>query len=91
MTEERLRVQDLEDIRALFSTGEGVRFFARLLAACGVFRLSYSAGDTHATAFAEGQRNIGLIFYGDLLEAESEAQAAIRRGIKEREVNDEGE
>lgn len=91
MTEEKLRLQDLEDMRALFSTREGARFFSRLLATCGVFRLSYTPGDTHATAFAEGQRNIGLMFYGDLLEAEPEWQALLRRGIKEREVNDEDE
>ena len=91
MTEEKLRRQDMDDIRALLSTREGARFFARLLAACGVFRLSYTPGDTHATAFAEGQKNIGLMFYSDLLEAEPNAQALLRRGIREREVHDEDE
>ena len=91
MTEEKLYRQDLEDLRALLSTREGARFFARLLAACGVFRLSYTPGDTHATAFAEGQKNIGLMFYSDLLEADPAAPLTLRRGIKEREVNDEEE
>ena len=91
MTEEKLHRQDIDDIWALLSTREGARFFARLLAACGVFRLSYAPGDTHATAFAEGQKNVGLMVYSDLLEADPEAPLVLRRGIREREVHDEDE
>ena len=91
MTEEKLQQQDIEDLRALLSIREGARFFARLLAACGVFRLSYTPGDTHATAFAEGQRNIGLTVYSDLLEVDPDVQKLVRQGIREREVTHEEE
>ena len=85
-----LERRDIEDIGALLRTREGARFFARLLDLCGVFRLSYEPHDTHATAFKEGQRNIGTMVYADLLEANPEATVFLRRAIKEREVNDEG-
>ena len=89
MTQEDLHKRDLSDMGALLSTREGARFFARLLELCGVFRISYVAGDTHATAFKEGQRNIGLVVYDDLLTADPQTAAKLRQAIKERQVNDD--
>ena len=87
MTEEQRDKRDMEDIGALLPTREGARFFARLLELCGVYRLSYEPGDTHATAFKEGQRNIGNIVLAALMEIEDAAQI-LKRGEREREVDD---
>lgn len=91
MTGEERAKQDREDARALIRTREGARFFARLLELCGVNRLSYTPGDTHATAFKEGQRNVGNAVLSWLSEAE-DLQERLSQGAKEREVGeDDGE
>ena len=76
-----IREQEMADVRALLRTREGARFLCRLLETCGVFRLSYTPGDTHATAFAEGQRNVGLQIYADI-----EDMGPIQEALKEREA-----
>lgn len=52
---ERERNEDM----AVWGTYAGRAFTRRLLADCGVYRLSF-ASDPHFTAFNEGSRNIGL-------------------------------
>jgi hypothetical protein len=59
--------KDLEDIRALLGTAEGVRFFTRLMDVCGVYRLSFDV-NPYISAFREGQRNVGNIFMDDVTE-----------------------
>jgi hypothetical protein len=88
VTEEELAKQDEQDIGALLATRGGVRFFARLLAMCGVYRLSYVPGDTHATALNEGQRNIGNTILADLSKAVPDYAARLKDGMKEREINE---
>jgi hypothetical protein len=88
VTGEKLLEQDMKDIWALLSTREGARFFSRLLDLCGLYRMSYEPGDTHLTAFREGQRNIGNIVFDDLIQFE-DAVPVLKRGRKEREANDE--
>jgi len=48
-----------EDFKNVLSTKSGIRFVAKLIDMCGVFRTSFSS-DPIKTAFMEGQRNIGL-------------------------------
>lgn len=88
MTLEDLRKQDLEDIGALLSKREGARFFSRLLKLCGVYRISYVPGDTHTTAFNEGQRNIGNIVLADLAEF-GFYQQLLATGADERKTEEE--
>lgn len=54
------------DVQWLMSTQQGRRIMWRLLSLAGVFRISFAGEETHATAFAEGARNIGLVFMNDL-------------------------
>jgi hypothetical protein len=80
-----LAKQDEQDIRALLSTREGARFFARLLELCGVYRLSYVPGDTHATAFNEGKRNVGNAVMADLAGIDGYT-SRLKEGMKERGI-----
>jgi hypothetical protein len=65
-------LNDAKDLEALLTMPEGRRFLRRVLALCGLGAISYVPGDTHATAFKEGQRNIGL-----WLEAQLQAQPVL--------------
>ena len=78
-----IELQEKADIRALIRTREGARFLCRLLEICGVFRLSYTPGDTHATAFNEGRRNVGNIIYADI---DSADMRLIETAMREREA-----
>ena len=91
MTYEERRKQDRADLGAIFSTREGARFFSALLDLCGVFRLSYQGEETHATAFKEGARNVGLQVLSALEEIDPQARQRLRDADTEREVtrNDE--
>ena len=59
-TREERDKQDIEDLRTVFNTKEGVRFLSHLLDLCGIYRISYSGEETAAMIFKEGERNIGL-------------------------------
>ena len=87
--EDRVK-QDSEDLRAIFPTREGTRFFSRLLELCGVFRVSYDP-DVCAMAFKEGQRNVGLQILHALEEVDPQARQKLRDADEERKViqNDE--
>jgi hypothetical protein len=61
------RRTELEDLRWLMSDKRGRRFMFRLLSDSGLYRLSF-AYDAAATAFNEGQRNLGLRFLNDVME-----------------------
>lgn len=53
------RTQEQIDLALLMDEPHGRRIAYRFLEEAGVFRMSYTQGDPHATAFKEGQRNIG--------------------------------
>ena len=54
--------QDVGDLRWVMSDARGRRFVWAMLSRAGIFRSSYLAGrgQSEATAFYEGERNIGL-------------------------------
>lgn len=54
------------DFEWLMSRKQGRRIVWRLLDLAGVFRLSYAGEATHATAFAEGGRQIGNVLLADI-------------------------
>ena len=60
---------DAKDLETLLELPEGRRFFRRLLAQCGLGRISYTPNDSYHTAFLEGQRNVGL-WVEDLLQSQ---------------------
>ena len=63
---EILRLREIEDLTKLMDTAYGRRFMWKLLTQCGVFRLSYS-GELASTSFNEGQRNIGLGLFAEIM------------------------
>lgn len=63
---ELLRLREIEDLTKLMDTPHGRRFMWKLLGQCGVFRLSYS-GELASTSFNEGQRNIGLGLFAEIM------------------------
>lgn len=52
--------QRLLDYRQTFGTDHGKRVLADILRRARVVQSSYAGADTHATAFAEGRRRVGL-------------------------------
>ncbi len=84
---ERAR-RDLEDAGTVLRTPEGARFFSALLELCGVWRLSYNGEETHATAFKEGARNVGLTVLGWLDEASDASRELLAQADKERCVGE---
>lgn len=55
------RTKDLaEDYHAVFDTPTGQRVLADLFTFCHFDKPSYVRGDTHETAFREGERNVLL-------------------------------
>ncbi|TPQ24929.1 hypothetical protein [Methylomonas koyamae] len=60
------KLNQAKDLSVLLSMPEGRRFLRRLLHLCGVYRISYVAGDTHATAYREGARNIGNLYLAEI-------------------------
>jgi hypothetical protein len=60
------RLSEDSDFLWLMSTEPGRRIVWRLLDLAGVFRLSYAGEATHATAFAEGSRQIGNVLLADI-------------------------
>jgi hypothetical protein len=55
-----------EFIVASMSVTQGRTYFHNLLSRCHLFNSSF-APDPHVTAFSEGERNIGLQIYADIL------------------------
>lgn len=85
---EELEKQDLQDLRAIFNTREGARFFARLTRElCRVFAISYSGEETNAMIFKEGARNVGLQVLCGLALIDENALAKIEEASKERMID----
>jgi len=53
-------------LRQIMATREGRAWMYWILNFAGVFRLSFAGEATHATAFNEGQRNVGQILFADV-------------------------
>lgn len=87
MTLQDRRQQDVRDIRAVSQTREGARFLSWLLELCGVYRTSYNGEETHAMAFKEGARNVGLAVLNALDIADETAWTRVRDADKERTVD----
>ncbi len=90
MTLEDIQKQDMQDLRAIFQTREGARFFANLIQSCGVFKGANpdDAESTHATAYREGIRAVGLEVLSWLQGVDDNAVVKIFEADRERRVTD---
>jgi len=70
-----LREQELNDIKALAATPQGLRFFKRLMKIGKVFSTTFTGNSQ--TFFLEGHRNFALLIFNDLAEAVPEKITAI--------------
>lgn len=61
------RDQELEDIKTLLNTPQGVRFFRRLFDVGCMFQTTFTGNSN--SFFKEGHRNFALIFFNDVCEA----------------------
>lgn len=68
---------EIADLAWLMGNKRGRRVMHRLLSHAGVYRLSYQPGDALATAFNEGQRNMGLRLVSTLMAHCSEDYASM--------------
>lgn len=61
------RKQELEDIKTLLKQPAGVRFLRRLMTDTKVFSSCYTGNAT--TYYLEGRRDLGLMYFADVVEA----------------------
>lgn len=73
----RRKERETEDLKVLLKMPEGRRLFWRYMGDAGVFRSSYT-GD-QGTNFNEGQRNIGLKMFNDVLNTDIRAFAQMQQ------------
>ena len=89
-THEQRDKQDLEDLRTVFNTKEGVRFLSHLLDLCGIYRISYMGEETSAMIFKEGERNIGLAILEMLESFDENVYIKLAEANKERTITSIG-
>ncbi len=80
------REKEINDLKLLLSMPEGRRFVNRILSFCKVFHceLVTNAG----VYFNEGQRNVGTMLLGEVMEANDEAFITMmREAKKEKELD----
>ena len=80
----QLRLEELDDVKKVASTAEGRRLLARMFHLTSLF-ITLPPTDTLTMAWNEGQRNIGLVFMNDLMEAAPEKYITMQRATKERQ------
>ena len=92
--EERRKVEQrnydrhLSDIQQLVKTPAGRRYIWSVLSLCGVMSASMR-DNMYATAFREGQRDIGMKMLKDLVAANPESYDQMRRENASNEKSDE--
>lgn len=77
------RKQELEDIKFILGSKPGKRFFKRLFADSKLFHTTFT-GNSNGF-FLEGQRNLGLMYFQDVVEA---APGMLSNLILEKEEDD---
>ena len=76
------RDQELEDIKYLMETAQGVRFFKRLFEKGRIFHTSFTGNSQ--TFFLEGHRNLALQFFNDVALACPEKIAELMENEEEK-------
>ncbi len=60
------------DRQSLIERPEFLRVFNDLMDMTGVFRVTHAGEQTHASAFNEGMRNVGLKLFAELTQADAQ-------------------
>ena len=66
-----IRNQELNDLKSILSTDHGRRFIWRILAKGRLHSLSFTGNSR--TYFNEGERNMGLWLFSEVMEADKES------------------
>lgn len=82
-TAARRAARERDDWRWLLGDPRGRRIVWSLLEGAGVFRSSFSAGQSDQTAFNEGGRNTGLRILTHVMEADADAFLTMQRDARE--------
>lgn len=69
----REREAQINDMRAVLATAQGRRFLWWMMGKVGTYSASYAPGDALASAFNEGQRNVGIMLEAEIGAADPEA------------------
>lgn len=82
--EEAQRERELadSDLAWLMSDKRGRRVMWRLLGEAGIYRQSHTPNDTHATAFNEGRRGVGLSVMAQLLRACPDRMSEMQKEVQ---------
>ena len=81
----RLRNQEVEDLRSILKTAYGKRFIWKWLGRAGIFRQSFMPGAADSTAFNEGRRSIGNALLAEVLEVRPDSYSEMVKYAKEEE------
>lgn len=80
--EEARRQRDVwQALGKLLADPAGRQWIWGLLERCHMFRTSFHGEATHATAFSEGERNIGLMIQADVMKAAPGAYEMMQREL----------
>ncbi len=90
---EKLRRADMDVLREIMATPQGRGWLWRRLEACHIFGNTFFGEETHRSAFAQGQENVGRRLWADVQEASlelyvkmcAEQKAETERQRRERE------
>lgn len=82
--ERREREQELEDVRFLINTPQGMRFFKLFFERAKVFTMSMTGNSW--TYFNEGRRDIGNRVLADIVEADPTKVAALLLVVKKEDA-----
>jgi hypothetical protein len=84
---ENQRTNELTDIRKIAGTPEGKRFFERLLIKGRIMHPNFTGNST--TFYLEGHRNLALMFFSDLIEADSTIAGQIMFNAQKKGADDD--
>lgn len=87
--DKRRKDQELSDLKKVLSFVEGRRLMWRVLDEAGVFRSTFNSNALNM-AFMEGNRNIGLVLFNEILKASPNSFTQMQREYisdKKSEIN----
>ena len=87
ITKKMIRGQELADLKEILSYPYGRRFLWRMLAWCGIFKLSFSE-ENNLTNFKEGMRNTGLMLLSECELAEPNMYLLMQKEASDKNLNE---